>query len=63
MKMDDKTGQKTFKYRTQLTNIAHREQIALIIDMDDVMDHDEQLAEAMTSNSRRYVNLLLEVGI
>lgn len=62
-KMDDKTGNKYFPYRQQLTHIAHREQVALIIDLDDVRDFDEELAEIVTQNSRRYVNLLLNVSV
>lgn len=61
-KMDDKTGNKIFKYRNQLTRLAHREQVALIIDLDDVKEFDEELAEMMAGNCRRYVNLLLDVS-
>ncbi|OXU18408.1 hypothetical protein TSAR_003089 [Trichomalopsis sarcophagae] len=60
-KMDDKTGNKIFKYRNQLTNLAHRDQVALIIDLDDVKDFDDELAEMITKNTRRYVNLLLDL--
>ena len=60
--MDDKTGDKTFKYRTQLTKIAHREQVALNIDLDDVQEFDDDLYNAIVENTRRYTNLLLEVS-
>ncbi|XP_058803569.1 DNA replication licensing factor Mcm7 [Phymastichus coffea] len=60
-KMDDKTGNKYFPYRQQLTKIAHREQVALFIDLDDVRDFDEELAEIVSKNTRRYVNLLLNL--
>lgn len=61
MKMDDKTGDKTFKYREQLTRIAHREQIAFVIDLDDLQEFDADLASIVAVNTRRYVNLLYEV--
>lgn len=61
--IDDTTGDKTFKYRKQLTNIAHREQIELTIDLDDIHEFDDELAVSIASNTRRYVNLLLEVSI
>ncbi|KAF5306655.1 hypothetical protein FQA39_LY08844 [Lamprigera yunnana] len=52
---------KDFKYSSQLTKLAHREQTAMYIDLDDVNDHDENLANAIVSNTRRYVNILSEV--
>lgn len=61
--MDDKTGDKTFKYREQLTKIAHRELVAFVIDMDDLLEFDEDLAAAIESNTRRYTNLVLEVSV
>ncbi|XP_043666665.1 DNA replication licensing factor Mcm7 [Vespula pensylvanica] len=61
MVMDDKTGDKTFKYRQQLTKLAHREQVAFIIELDDMQEFDDELAAAIANNTRRYVNLLLEL--
>lgn len=63
MVMDDKTGDKTFKYRQQLTKLAHREQVALIIELDDIQEFDDELAAAIANNTRRYINLLLEVFV
>lgn len=60
--VDDITDEKTFKYRKQLTNIAHREQVDLIIELDDVHEFDDELAMCIVNNTRRYVNLLLEVN-
>lgn len=37
--------------------IAHREQVALTVDLDDVSDIDTELAEAVVENTRRYVSL------
>lgn len=60
--MDDVTDEKVFKYRKQLTNIAHREQVDLTIELDDVHEFDDELAMCIVNNTRRYVNLLLEVN-
>lgn len=59
--MDDKTGNKVFKYRQQLTKIAHREQISFEIDLDDVHTYDDELAMSIANNTRRYTNLVLDV--
>ena len=40
--------------------IAHREQVQLEIDLDDIMDHDPELAEAIIENSRRYQALFAD---
>ena len=40
--------------------IAHREQVALTIDLDDVSEIDPELAEAIQENTRRYVNLFAD---
>jgi len=57
----DEQGRKKFKYAEQLTAIAHREQVSIIIDLDDVAEHDEELAEAIRDNTRRYNVLMAEV--
>lgn len=61
--IDDKRGDKTFKYRQMLTKIAHREQISFEVDLDDVQSFDEELAMSIASNTRRYTNLVLDVCI
>lgn len=60
-KMDDKTGMKVFKYREILTKIAHREEVSLVIDMDDLIEYNEDIAHLIEENARRYVILMLEV--
>ncbi|KAK4879036.1 hypothetical protein RN001_007182 [Aquatica leii] len=52
---------KNFKYSTQLTKLAHREQTALYIDLDDVRDYDDGLAEAIMNNTRRYMSMTSDV--
>lgn len=41
--------------------LAHREQVALTIDLDDINDHDPDLSDAIVENARRYVNLFADV--
>lgn len=52
--MDDKTGKKTFKYRELLSKIAHREQVAFTVSLQDLQEFDEELANAIVANTRRY---------
>jgi len=47
-------GQKEFKYATQLTKLAHREQVELVVDLDDLADFDPEMAEQIVENARRY---------
>ncbi|CAH1782437.1 unnamed protein product [Owenia fusiformis] len=51
---------KDFKYAAQLIKIAHREQVALEIDLDDIAEHDPELAEAIIENTRRYTALFAD---
>lgn len=50
----DDSGTKNFKYASQLTKLAHREQVALYVELDDVHEYDEDLAQAIINNTRRY---------
>lgn len=59
--IQDGSGHKNFKYSNQLTKLAHREQTALVIELDDVHDHDDELALAIISNTRRYGNIMSDV--
>ncbi|KAG2467974.1 MCM7B factor, partial [Polypterus senegalus] len=54
---EDESGKKIFKYGTQLVQIAHREQVSLIIDLDDLAEDDPELVDSICENTRRYVNL------
>ncbi|CAH1245044.1 DNA replication licensing factor mcm7-like [Branchiostoma lanceolatum] len=53
-------GGKDFKYAQQMVKIAHREQVALTIDIEDVAEVDPDLAEAMVENTRRYIHLFAD---
>lgn len=41
--------------------IAHREQVALTVDLDDLSSHDPDLCDAVVENTRRYVGLFADV--
>ena len=41
--------------------LAHREQVDLTIDLDDVADVDPDLCDAITENTTRYVSIMSEV--
>jgi DNA replication licensing factor MCM7 len=57
----DDEGNKIFKYAAQMTRIAHREQVNITIDLDDLAEYNESLAEAIQLNTRRYVNFFANV--
>ncbi|CAH0558361.1 unnamed protein product [Brassicogethes aeneus] len=59
--VQDDSGMKDFKYSNQLTKLAHREQTEMYIELDDVHDFDDELAEAIMGNTRRYSNLASDV--
>lgn len=40
--------------------IAHREQVALTIDLDNIADFDPELKEAIEENTRRYAALFAD---
>lgn len=50
----DDNGRKKFPYADQLTRIAHREQVSLTINLDDLAEFDEELAQSVQENTRRY---------
>ncbi|XP_044266718.1 DNA replication licensing factor Mcm7 [Tribolium madens] len=59
--VQDDSGHKNFKYSNQLTKLAHREQVALYIELDDLFAHDEDLAKAAINNTRRYTTLFSDI--
>lgn len=42
-------------------HLAHREAVALEVDIDDVIAHDEGLGKAVQANTKRYSNIFSEV--
>ncbi|KAL0895459.1 hypothetical protein ABMA27_011579 [Loxostege sticticalis] len=57
----DDEGNKNFKYAEQLTRLAHREQTAFTVELDDLHETNEELAEAVKQNTRRYTNMVSDV--
>nr|XP_042124137.1 DNA replication licensing factor MCM7 isoform X2 [Peromyscus maniculatus bairdii] len=58
---DDELGKKQFKYGTQLVHLAHREQVALYVDLDDVAEDDPELVDSICENAKRYSKLFADV--
>ncbi|XP_074657741.1 DNA replication licensing factor mcm7-like [Tubulanus polymorphus] len=58
---DSPDGGKNFKYSAQLIKLAHREQVAIEIGVDDLSEQDPDLGESVVENSRRYEKLFSEV--
>ncbi|XP_032111129.1 DNA replication licensing factor MCM7 isoform X1 [Sapajus apella] len=58
---DDELGKKQFKYGNQLVRLAHREQVALYVDLDDVAEDDPELVDSICENARRYAKLFADV--
>lgn len=56
----EKDGDKVLKYGMQLTKLAHREQVSLTINLDDIAEQYEELADAIQENTRRYANLFAD---
>lgn len=52
---------KLYKYLDHITNLAHREEVELIVDLDDIIEFDAELADAIRQNARRYQQLFSEV--
>ncbi|XP_047568718.1 DNA replication licensing factor MCM7 isoform X2 [Lutra lutra] len=57
---DDEFGKKQFKYGNQLVRLAHREQVAMYVDLDDVAEDDPELVDSICENTRRYVRLFAD---
>ncbi|EDX09773.1 GD14135 [Drosophila simulans] len=57
----DDDGKKEFVYGSQLVKLAHREQVLITIDLDDLAEFNESLAEAVVDNCRRYTSIFSDV--
>ncbi|XP_023615367.1 DNA replication licensing factor MCM7 isoform X2 [Myotis lucifugus] len=57
---DDEFGKKQFKYGNQLVRLAHREQVAMYIDLDDVAEEDPELVDSICENTKRYARLFAD---
>ncbi|KAI0333619.1 MCM-domain-containing protein [Cubamyces sp. BRFM 1775] len=61
---DTHTRTKNVKYMNQLQRIANREQEMLVIDLEDISEHERTVAELVSRirrNARRYVSLFSDV--
>uniref|UniRef100_F7AUJ3 DNA replication licensing factor MCM7 n=1 Tax=Ciona intestinalis TaxID=7719 RepID=F7AUJ3_CIOIN len=59
---DDHSGSgKCFKYGQVLTKLAHREQVALTIDLEDLKEYDSDLVENVLENTLRYQKIFADV--
>ncbi|XP_030398802.1 DNA replication licensing factor mcm7-like, partial [Gopherus evgoodei] len=51
---------KEFPYRDQLVSLAHREQVALYVDLDEVAEEDPELVDSVCENAKRYARLFAD---
>nr|CAB3263696.1 DNA replication licensing factor mcm7-B [Phallusia mammillata] len=58
---DESGNGKSFKYGQILTKLAHREQVSLTVDLDDLQEFDADLAENVVQNTLRYQRLFADV--
>lgn len=54
------SNQKCFKYGEILKKLAHRDEVGLYIDMEDLTEFDSELAELVQENTLRYQKLFAE---
>lgn len=65
----DNNGRKKFKYARQLTEIAHRDQVSLSIDLADLEtycegaanEYEGKLAQRVLKNCKRYLSILYNI--
>ncbi|CAM4689124.1 unnamed protein product [Lepidochelys olivacea] len=57
---DGELAKKVFPYRDQLVSLAHREQVALYVDLDEVAEEDPELVDAVCENAKRYGRLFAD---
>ncbi|XP_065333521.1 DNA replication licensing factor Mcm7 [Cloeon dipterum] len=52
---------KIFKYVDTITKIAHREEVSLIVDLDDLHQYNPELCDYVQQNARTYTKLISDV--
>jgi len=57
LEVNETTGDTQLKYTPELTKIVQREVSAITIDVDDLLNYDEDLGQALLFNTKRYVDL------
>lgn len=58
---EEKNNRKVFKYASQITHLAHRDQVAMYLDLDDLEAYDSDLCQKVLENSKRYIAFLYEI--
>ncbi|XP_067138525.1 DNA replication licensing factor mcm7 [Centruroides vittatus] len=53
-------GKKVYKYAQQLKKIAHREEVAFQVDLNDLMESHPEMTDAVLENSQRYAKLFAD---
>lgn len=53
-------GKKVYKYVQQLQKIAQREEVAFQVDLNDLMEHYPEMADAVLENAQRYAKLFAD---
>ncbi|XP_066479888.1 DNA replication licensing factor MCM7 isoform X2 [Tiliqua scincoides] len=59
-KQPQQPQQEDFPYRRSLEALAHREQVALYVDLDDVAEEDPELVDAICENTKRYERIFAD---
>lgn len=57
----EKNNRKVFKYASQITQLAHRDQVSMYVDLDDLEEYDSELCQKVLENSKRYIAFLYEI--
>lgn len=57
--IDDEDGQVVSKYRDELTKVANREQVRLVVDLADLEKFNHDLANQVSGNTLRYTKIFL----
>lgn len=60
-RVDPESGKKYFVYASQLVKLVHREQTMLTIELDDLLEFNESLTNAVNLNCRRYSLIFADV--
>ncbi|KAL0281612.1 UNVERIFIED_CONTAM: hypothetical protein PYX00_002546 [Menopon gallinae] len=59
--ISDGRRSRILKYARQLTKLAHREQVAMYIELDDLHLYDSDLCDRVVGNTKRYISFLNEI--
>ncbi|KAK6644660.1 Mcm2-7 hexameric complex component [Polyplax serrata] len=57
----DPDNKKRFKYIQQMTQLAHREKVAMYIELDDLEEFEPELCSNVVGNTKRYISMFYEI--